>query len=67
MMMMRRVVPSLASFPEQKSVDDVVRKVLEGGTGMMDMMGAARMPAFAYLTQPEAAAYLYLATYPPRS
>jgi mono/diheme cytochrome c family protein len=67
MMMMQRVIPSLASFPEQKSVDDVVRKVLEGGTGMMGMMGMARMPVLPYLTEPEvAAAYLYLATYVPR-
>jgi mono/diheme cytochrome c family protein len=68
-MMMRGVIPSLASFPEQKSPDDLIRKVLYGGsrTGMMGMMGADRMPVFPYLTEDEVAAtYLYLATCPPR-
>jgi mono/diheme cytochrome c family protein len=66
MMMMRRTIPSLASFPAQKSVDDVIGKVLRGGSGTMSMMGMNRMPVFPYLTEPEvAAAYLYVASYPP--
>jgi hypothetical protein len=66
-MMMRRTIPSLASLPQQTSVDGVISKVLRGGSRMMSMMGMTRMPVFAYLTEAEvAAAYLYLATYPPQ-
>jgi mono/diheme cytochrome c family protein len=67
MMMMRGSIPSLASFPEQKSLSDVSRKVLYGPAGMRGVMGGDRMPVFPYLTEEEvAAAYVYLATYPPR-
>lgn len=67
MMMMRGVIPSLASFAEQKSPDDLVRKVRDGASGMMGMMGAGRMPVYPYLTEEEnLASYLYLIAYPPR-
>ena len=67
MMMMRGVIPSLASFAEQKSPDDLVRKVRDGASGMMGMMGGGRMPVYPYLTEEEIlASYLYLITYPPR-
>jgi mono/diheme cytochrome c family protein len=67
MAMMRGIIPSLASFPEQKSVQEVTRQVEMGSSGMMSMMGGQTMPAFPYITEDEvAAAYLYLAEYPPR-
>lgn len=68
MMMMRGVIPSLASFPSEKSPDDLIRKVRFGTSGMMmGMMGGGRMPVFPYLTDEEiVAAYLYLEYYPPR-
>jgi mono/diheme cytochrome c family protein len=67
MMMMRGIIPSLASFPEQKSLGDVSRKVFYGSAGTMGMMGGDRMPTFPYLTEEEVAAgYVYLATHPPR-
>ena len=66
MMMMQRVIPSLASFPEQKSPGEFIGKVRTGASSMMGMMGGDRMPVFAYVTDEEAAAaYLYLARYPP--
>jgi len=65
--MMRRGIPSLASFPEQKSAGDVIRKVREGASGMMGLMGLERMPRYPYVTEEEVtAAYLYLAVYPPQ-
>jgi mono/diheme cytochrome c family protein len=69
MMMMRGVIPSLASFPEEKSPDDLIRKVRYGASTTMGMMmGGARMPIFPYLTDEEVvAAYLYLEAYPPKS
>ncbi len=67
MMMMRGVIPSLASLAEEKSPDDLVRKVRDGASGMMGMMGARRMPVYAYLTEEEIlASYLYLVSYAPR-
>jgi len=67
MMMMRGTIPSLASFPEEKSPDDLISKVRYGASGMMGMMGGGRMPTFPYLTDDEiVAAYLYLASYPPQ-
>jgi len=68
MMMMRGVIPSLASFPSEKSPGDLIRKVRSGTSGMMmGMMGGERMPVFSYLTDEEiVAAYLYLEYYPPR-
>jgi hypothetical protein len=65
--MMSGIIPSPASFPEQESIQNVVRQVEMGSSGMMGMMGGQTMPAFPYLTEEEvAAAYLYLAQYPPR-
>jgi mono/diheme cytochrome c family protein len=67
MAMMRGIIPSLASFPQQLSAQQVIRQVKMGSSRMMSMMGGDRMPAFPYLTEEEiAAAYLYLAEYPPR-
>jgi len=64
MAMMSGTIPSLASFPEQESLQNVVRQVEMGSSGMM---GGQTMPAYPYLTEDEvAAAYLYLAQYPPR-
>jgi hypothetical protein len=67
MAMMSGIIPSLASFPEQESIQNFVRQVEMGSSGMMAMMGGQTMPAFPYLTEGEVtAAYLYLAQYPPR-
>ncbi len=67
MMMMRGTIPSLASFPKQKSMGEVAAKVLRGASGMMAMMHRSRMPVFPYLMEEEVvASYLYLAAYPPR-
>ena len=62
--MMRGIIPSLASFPWEQSMQSIVWQV-ELGTRMM-MMGGQRMPAYPYITAEEAAAaYLYLLQYPP--
>ncbi len=67
MMMMGGVIPSLASFPEQKSPGEVVGRVRFGTSSIMGMMGGDGMPVFRYLTDEEVvAAYLYLANYPPQ-
>lgn len=67
MAMMRGIIPSLASFPVQSSLGMVVRQVQDGSSGMMGRMGGERMPAMPYFTEEEiAAAYLYLAEYPPQ-
>jgi mono/diheme cytochrome c family protein len=67
MAMMQGVIPSLASFPEQNSMQEIVRQVRMGSSRMMGMMGGPTMPAFPYITEEEAAAaYLYLVKYPPR-
>jgi len=67
MAMMRGVIPSLASMPEEKSLQDVVRQVETGSSGMMMMMGGSGMPPLPFITQEEAAAaYLYLLKYPPK-
>ncbi len=70
--MMGGLIPSLASLPQDDSLDSVLYKVERGSSGMMGMMGMMRrgeeMPAFPYLSQEEVtAAYLYLEAYPPRS
>jgi mono/diheme cytochrome c family protein len=66
MAMMQGIIPSLASFPEEKAMPDVVRQVELGSMPMMSMMGGPSMPAFPYITEDEAAAgYLYLVKYPP--
>ncbi len=67
MAMMRGIIPSLASFPKQNSIQQVVRQVKLGSSRMMRMMGGDTMPAFPYLSEEEiAAAYLYLVEYPPK-
>ncbi len=68
MMMMRGVIPSLASMPEQESLGSVIHQVQGGSPPMMGMMaGNQLMPAYPYITQDEAAAaYLYLGAYPPQ-
>jgi mono/diheme cytochrome c family protein len=63
--MMRGIIPSLASFPWEQSMQSVVRQVELGSRNMM-MMRGPRMPAYPYITPDEAAsAYLYLLGYPP--
>ncbi len=62
--MMREIIPSLASLPEYQSLDGVIQQV-HYGTRMM-MMSQNRMPPFPYFTDEEiAAAYLYLRAYSP--
>ncbi|MFZ0451634.1 MAG: c-type cytochrome [Desulfatiglandaceae bacterium] len=62
--MMRGIIPSLASFPYERSMQSVVWQVAFGSRRMM--MGGQRMPAYPYITPDEAAAaYLYLVQYPP--
>lgn len=69
--MMRGIVPSLATLPYDHSLDAVLDQVHNGtrsgmGMGMM-MMRGNRMPALPYFTDPEiTAAYLYLEAYPPQ-
>jgi mono/diheme cytochrome c family protein len=61
------LIPSLASFPDQNSVQSVVRKVREGAPapGAIGLRGT--MPVFSYLTREEiTAAYFYLTVHPPR-
>ncbi len=65
MIMMRGIIPSLASLPDDHSLEGVIRQV-QYGTRMMMMMRGNRMPPFPYFTDEEiAAAYLYLQAYPP--
>ena len=62
--MMRGIIPSLASFPWEQSMQSIVWQVELGSRRMM--MGGQRMPAYPYITAQEAAAaYLYLLQYPP--
>lgn len=62
--MMRGIIPSLASFPYEQSMQSLVWQVEFGSRRMM--MGGQRMPAYPYITPDEvAAAYLYLVRYPP--
>ncbi len=66
MAMMQGIVPSLASMPGDRSLQEVVRQVRQGSSPMMSMMGGPVMPALPYITDDEAAAaYLYLMQYPP--
>jgi mono/diheme cytochrome c family protein len=65
--MMRGVISSLASFPREMSLQQVIRQTRSGSSGMMGMMRMDKMPAFPYFTENEiAAAYLYLLAYPPQ-
>jgi mono/diheme cytochrome c family protein len=66
MAMMRGIIPSLESFPAQNSLQQIIRQIKLGSSGMMSMMGGEKMPAFPYITEEEsAAAYLYLIEYSP--
>ena len=65
--MMRGLIPSLASMPEEHSLSSFTLQVANGSSGMMMMMGWPRMPAFPYFTEEEiAAAYFYIEGYPPK-
>jgi mono/diheme cytochrome c family protein len=68
MMMMRGIIPSLASIPKDHSLSSVQQQVRYGSSGMMGMMMAGeRMPAYPYFTDEEVAAgYFFLAEYPPQ-
>jgi mono/diheme cytochrome c family protein len=62
--MMRGIIPSLASFPYEQSMQSIVWQVAQGSRPMM--MGGQWMPAYPHITKDEAAAsYLYLIWYPP--
>ena len=64
------VIPALKNMPESKPFTEFVQKVRQGAAvplGTPGVSSRGRMPVFDYLTEPEvAAAYSYLATYPPR-
>lgn len=68
--LLRNVLPSLASFPREKTIYDVMRKARQGAPvamGPLHQPSGGRMPVFSYLTDDEVAAgYLYLIIYPPR-
>ncbi len=60
-------VPSLASLMRDRSVDEVVRKVLKGTPIPDKAAQRGEMPVFRYLTRDDIiAVYDYLATYPPK-
>jgi mono/diheme cytochrome c family protein len=62
--MMRGIIPSLASFIWEQSMQSIVWQVELGSRTMM-MMGGQRKPAYPYITAEKAgAAYLYLLQYP---
>lgn len=67
MMMMAGRIPALASIPDQLSLEAVVHKVRHGWSDMAGMAHQmSRMPIFSYVSDVEvAAAYAYLAYYPP--
>jgi mono/diheme cytochrome c family protein len=68
--LLRDILPSLASFPRDKTIFYVIRKATQGAPiemGPLRQPSGGRMPVFSYLTADEvAAAYLYLIIYPPR-
>jgi mono/diheme cytochrome c family protein len=68
--MLQGAIPSLESLLQTKSVVDFVHKARSGDAVQMGdpaLFHRGRMPVFYYLKDEEiAAAYLYLATYPPR-
>jgi mono/diheme cytochrome c family protein len=68
--MLQGAIPSLESLLKTKSVADFVHKARAGDAVQMGDPGLfhrGRMPVFYYLKDEEvAAAYLYLATYPPQ-
>lgn len=67
MPMMQGTVPPLARFSRSYPLQTLENVVRYGATGTMGMMrGSENMPPLPYLTKEEiAAAYLYLAAYPP--
>ena len=68
--LLQGAVPPLGSFPTERSMLQVIRKVRHGAPVVMGrafMSYRGRMPVFDYLKDDEvSAAYLYLMTYPPR-
>ncbi len=68
--LLHNVLPSLASFPREKTIFFVMKKAREGAPvamGPLHQVSGGRMPVFSYLTDDEVgAAYLYLIIYPPR-
>jgi mono/diheme cytochrome c family protein len=68
--LLRNVLPSLASFPRDRTIFFVMHKATQGAPvamGPLREVSGGRMPVFSYLTDDEvAAAYLYLIIYPPR-
>ncbi len=68
--LLRNVLPSLVSFPREKTIFFVMQKVRQGAPvamGPLHEVSGGRMPVFSYLTDDEVAAgYLYLIIYPPR-
>jgi mono/diheme cytochrome c family protein len=68
--MLQGAIPPLESLLQTKSVADFVHKARAGDSVQMGDPGVfhrGRMPVFYYLKDEEvAAAYLYLATYPPK-
>jgi mono/diheme cytochrome c family protein len=67
MMMMAGRIPALANIPDQLSLEAVVHKVRYGWSDMAGLSHQlSRMPTFSYVSDWEvAAAYAYLAYYPP--
>lgn len=62
----RGIIPSLDTFPDQKSAAFFVEKVREGASISAGWNARGRMPVFSYLTDEEVrAAYAYLLLYPP--
>ncbi|MGE5361461.1 MAG: c-type cytochrome [Bacteroidales bacterium] len=68
--LLHNVLPSLASFPRDKTIFQVIQKARSGAPiemGTLRQPSGGRMPVFSYLTDAEiGAAYLYLIIYPPR-
>lgn len=68
--LLHNILPSLASFPREKTIFQVIQKVRVGAPiemGSLRQPSGGRMPVFSYLTDAEVgAAYLYLIIYPPR-
>lgn len=68
--MLEGAIPSLASMLATKPVNEFVQKARAGGVVSLTVPGVfhrGRMPVFYYLRDEEiAAAYVYLATYPPQ-
>ncbi|MDP9361590.1 MAG: cytochrome c [Acidobacteriota bacterium] len=68
--LLQGAVPPLGSFPTERSMVQVIRKVRYGAPVVMGrafVPSRGRMPVFDYLKDDEvSAAYLYLLIYPPR-